>query len=248
MKIGLLIPSTSKGQNWKNYKDTYLYKYSLRSFLITYDKEHEYTFYIGIDKNDKIYDNEDVKNDFKRVCSIMKNVKIEFIYMEGITKGHLTVMWNRLFEIAYNDNCEYFIQCGDDIEYMTNGWINASINILKINNDLGVSGPIDINNTRLLTQSIVSRKHMDIFNYYFPPEIINWFCDDWINDVYKHVKMFYPLYNYFCCNKGGEVRYDINNDKNAKNNLNTIFPKLKVECMNYVNRDKEKILSKLPLK
>jgi len=60
--------------------------------------------------------------------------------------------------------------------------------------------------------------------------------------------MFYPLYNYFCCNKGGEVRYDINNDKNAKNNLKTIFPKLKVECMNYVNRDKEKILSKLQLK
>ena len=56
MKIGVLIPATSNGREWNNYKETYLYINTLKSFLLTYDKEHSYTFYIGIDRNDKVYD------------------------------------------------------------------------------------------------------------------------------------------------------------------------------------------------
>ena len=26
---------------------------------------------------------------------------------------------------------------------------------------------------------------MEIFGFYYPPEIINWYCDDWITEVYK---------------------------------------------------------------
>ena len=42
-------------------EESYLYKHTLKSFLLTYDKEHEYTFYIGIDRYDPVYDNEDNK-------------------------------------------------------------------------------------------------------------------------------------------------------------------------------------------
>ena len=61
MKLGLLIPSTSKNRNWMKIEESYLYKHTLKSFLLTYDKEHEYTFYIGIDRYDPVYDNEDNK-------------------------------------------------------------------------------------------------------------------------------------------------------------------------------------------
>ena len=45
MKIGLLIPSTSNGRpDWKNYKNTYLYCNTLKTFLLTYNPEHEYIF------------------------------------------------------------------------------------------------------------------------------------------------------------------------------------------------------------
>lgn len=37
---------------------------TLKSFLLTYDKEHKYTFYIGIDRNDKIFDNKQNKQIF----------------------------------------------------------------------------------------------------------------------------------------------------------------------------------------
>ena len=98
MKIGILIPATSKGRNWTSYKESYLFQNTLKSFLITYNQEYTYVFYIGIDRNDAIYDNEDNKKEFQRFVSIMKNVSIQFIYMDNITKGHLTLMWNLLFK------------------------------------------------------------------------------------------------------------------------------------------------------
>jgi hypothetical protein len=136
-------------------------------------------------------------------------------------------MWNVLFKNAYDDGCDYFYQCGDDIVFHTKGWINDCINILKIHNDIGLAGPIN-NNHLILTQAFVSRKHMEIFGWFFPEEIINWGCDDWYNHVYKP-NMFYPLSTHFCSNNGGAPRYTINNDPiyvlNMRFNTNIIRTK-----------------------
>jgi len=246
MKIGLLIPSTSNGRDWKKIQESYLYNHTLKSFLLTYDKEYSYTFYIGIDKDDIVYDNTDNMGQLKKFASAMKNIQMEFVYMDNIPKGHLTIMWNKLFETAYNDNCDYFFQCGDDIEFKTSGWVKDCINIQQQHNDVGVTGPIDKNNTRLLTQSFVSRKHMELFGYYFPSEIINWFCDDWINDVYKRINKFYPLNNKYCVNVGGKPRYKVNNTKyNNQHEFNNGFNIMKEVCINIVNRDLQRITDKL---
>jgi len=244
-KIGILIPSTSKDREWTTYKETYLFVHTLKSFFTTYDSEHQYVFYIGIDKDDKIYDTEETITQLRNFVSIMKNASIEFLYMDGIPKGHLTVMWNRLFEKAYNDNCNYFFQCGDDIVFKTNGWINDCIKTLQNNNDVGLVGPIN-NNPRILTQSFVSRKHMDLFEYYFPPEIVNWFCDDWINEVYKGIRHFFPLRNHSCINVGGEPRYDINNEKYAtQHDFIGKIKGMRAHCMEIVKRDLCKTIGKI---
>lgn len=244
-KIGILIPSTSKGREWPSYKETYLFVHTLKSFFTTYNPEHQYVFYIGIDKDDRIYDKEETITQLRNFVSIMKNSTIEFIYMDGIPKGHLTVMWNRLFEKAYNDNCNYFFQCGDDIVFKTKGWINDCIKVLQSNNDVGLVGPIN-NNPRILTQSFVSRKHMELFDYYFPPEIVNWFCDDWINEVYKGIRHFFPLRNHNCINVGGNPRYDINNEKFAnKEHFMTKVKEIRAHCMEIVKRDLCKTIGKI---
>jgi hypothetical protein len=247
MKIGLLIPSTSYGRNeWASYKDTYLYKHTLMTFLKTYDKDlHEHKFYIGIDRNDRIYDDLKTREEISRVISVMKNIDIQFIYMDNIKKGHLTVMWNKLYDIALDDGCDYFFQCGDDIEFKTKGWISDCITELSAMNDVGMVGPIN-NNSRILTQSFVSRKHKELFGYYFPPEIINWFCDDWINDIYKHMNRFKPLDNHICINVGGKPRYDINDDPTYMM-INT-YQKHNVchqHCLSIIKRDIERLIQKL---
>lgn len=211
MKIAFLIPATSRGREWSSIKESYLLKYTLKTYGITQDKEHIYRFYIGIDRGDTIYDTRDAHTYLEKMASIMHNTSIEFLYMDGIDKGHLTVMWNRLFKKAYDDGYDYFFQCGDDISFETHGWINACIGQLEKTAGYGMTGPIN-NNARILTQSFVSRRHMELFGFFFPEEIINWCCDDWINEVYIGLNMFYPLYSHLCVNVGGQPRYQINND------------------------------------
>ena len=235
-KIGVLIPSTSNGRDWKSWSESYLYTLTLKTFLLTYDKEHNYIFYIGIDRGDRIYDNDKEKADIQRFVSIMKNVSLEFVYMDDANKGHLTKMWNILFRKAYNDGCDYFFQCGDDIFFKTQGWVNDSISTLKQHNDIGMTGPIN-NNPRILTQSFVSKKHMDRLGYYFPEEIINWFCDDWINEIYKGINHFFPLMNHRCDNLGGNPRYEIHNKVDSSTNFQKNNEIVRQVCNELVKRD-----------
>jgi hypothetical protein len=215
MKVGIIIPCTSFGRDeWGRVQDAYLVTHTFKSFVATADKEHEYIFYIGIDEGDRIYDTEECKEYLGKFCGVMKNInmKVEFIYMTGIEKGYLTKMWNVLFKRAYDDGCDYFFQCGDDIIFKSDGWVNHSISVLELTDGVGLTGPLN-NNTRLLTQSFVSRKHMELFGYFFNESIINWGCDDWINKIYKGMGRFYPLKAHFCMNDGGKPRYDVNNKK-----------------------------------
>ena len=218
-KIGILFPTTSKLRDWKQISDTYLYKILLPSFLKTRCSEYEYVLYIVTDDNDKIYTkvNKDI---ISKDISNNENLSSKFISSSGIKKGHVTEMWNRALENAYNDNCDYFYQCGDDIEFLTDNWTTLSINKLKENNDIGITGPLDLQrllsgknshpgNPRFLqTQAFFSRKHKEIHGFLFPKEIINWYCDDWITRTH-YPEYFMIIKNCFIKNCGGKPRYNV---------------------------------------
>jgi|TARA_Y100000992_G_scaffold302554_2_gene277273 hypothetical protein len=245
MKIGLLIPTTSNNRDWFHPHESYLHTYTMTSFSKTYNQEHQYIFYVGIDDNDILFDNKDTWNFFDTYCKKnLSNTSIKFISMSNIKKGHLSKMWNRLFQVAFNENCDYFFQCGDDIIFTTTNWINDSIDTLKLHNNIGITGPIN-NNNYILTQTFVHRTHMNIFGFYFPEDIYNWCIDDWINQVYRN-EYFYPLYNHYCGNEGGEPRYLIDNkyrfnniNKDKETNKNILI--LKHSINNIVLRERKKI-------
>ena len=212
-KVAILILTTSHNRNeWITIKDTYLF-HSVKSFLLSkgqYD-DNAYRIYVGFDEDDRIFANKEQQNELKRFESVFQNLSIHFYSMKDIPKGHLTKMWNQLFQLAYQSGYDYFYQCGDDILYKTKGWCQSCIHMLQLHNNIGITGPIN-NNSRILTQAMVSRKHMEIFGWLFPEEIINWCCDDWYNWVYQP-DHFYPLVKHFCANVGGKPRYTINNNK-----------------------------------
>ena len=147
-------------------------------------------------------------------------------------------MWNILFQKAFDDGNDYFFQCGDDINFKTNNWVTSCIEVMAKHNDVGITGPIN-NNFRILTQCMVSRRHMEIFGFFFPEEIKNWCCDDWYNLVYQP-DYFFPLRNHYCSNEGGNPRYVVNNDDKFRdvaafqNNVN----KLRLETKNLAERHK----------
>jgi len=222
-KVGILIPCTSRGRDeWKDIKDTYLYRLSLITFLRSQDREHAYVVYIGYDADDRIFADKSNQDAISRFSLAFNNISFRFVKYDNIKRGHLTKMWNILYKVAYDDLCDYFYQCGDDIVFKTNGWITDSIEALRAHNDVGIAGPIN-NNNLILTQAMFSRKHMDIFGWMFPEEIMNWCCDDWYNNVYRPT-FFYPLSQHFCSNDGGIPRYDINGNPNfgANGMANTV--------------------------
>jgi hypothetical protein len=234
MKVGILVPCTSKGRSWNAMRETYLFQYTLRTFLATRCPKHDYIFYIGYDADDPIFS----KKEEQEYLFIFKTmIKIQFIELND-PPGHLTKMWNKLFRIAYDEGCDYFFQCGDDIFFRTTGWVNDSIRILKQHTDIGITGP-DNNNGRILTQSFVSRKHMEIFGEYFPESIVNWGCDDWYNWVYEGY--IYKLKRHTCTNEGGQPRYVINHDEHFDDDRTKSLQILRDHVMKIAVQDRKKI-------
>lgn len=240
MKIALLIPCTSNNRSeWNNINDTYLYNLTLKTFLLTMNKEHEYVFYIGYDESDRIFSNKKEQDVLHNINKAFNNINFIFVKL-NVEKGYLTKMWNILFKQAHSDNCEYFYQCGDDIHFHTKGWVNDCITILKSHKNIGISGPIN-NNQRILTQAMFCRTHMDIFGFLFPESIKNWCCDDWYNWTYQP-NYFFPMTNHFCSNNGGQPRYVINNDINFKNNFNQNTEYLRKQTYNLAIKHRQKII------
>ncbi len=234
MKVAILIPTTTKNTKFKKLDDTHLFKKCLPSLLNTLNPNHKYKLYLAIDDDDKILQKLTSKkkllnrDTYKR---INKNIKLEVEIMstKGISKGNVVAMWNMMFKKAYDDLNDYFIQQGDDIVYHNQYWLDYCIKYLELNKNIGVSAPIDLNNQRILTQSVVSREHMDIFNNYYPEELKNWYCDDWITQVYSN--NFIYKTEQALTNVGGKPRYTPENDKEL--------------CDKLVKRDKIKLKSYL---
>ena len=136
MKVAFLVPTTSHNRDWKTIEETYLYKYFLQSLPSTLSKQnYKYTVYLGIDHDDKLFNEEKLKELFKKV-------DLKTIYLSGIEKGHVTEIWNRLFKIAYEEGNDYFYQCGDDIYFNSKynkrqlKWLDICIDKLKKNNNI----------------------------------------------------------------------------------------------------------------
>ena len=252
MKIAILIPTTSKYRDtWNTSKDTYLYSICVSTFLKQLsksDSNHTYCFYVGYDHDDRIFSNKKEHEIFYTITKTFPNISFQFIEFYAIPKGYLTKMWNVLCKKAYDDKCNYFYQCGDDISFRTSNWVSDCINILKTSDDVGITGPLN-NDKYILTQIFVSRKHMDIFGYLFPKEIINWCCDDWINSLYLPKHRFI-LKNHFARNENVDCRYDINGDRHFIKHgekYNEKLDKLRDFVHTIVNRDRlilEKYLSR----
>jgi hypothetical protein len=205
MKIAFLIPTTTKGHKWNSFDESILSKCTLSTFEP--EDGNTYHFFIGYDYNDNFYKDMKIQEKIKN-----KYIDYSFHFIEfnkTVYPSHLTHMWNILLEKAFkleNTKIDYFYQCGDDIIFKNEGWVEQSVKTLKMHRDIGITGPIN-NHPELLTQVFFSRKHYEIFGFLFPEYIFNWGCDDWINKVYTP-NYIYPLRNFYAENAGGPPRYD----------------------------------------
>ena len=212
IKYAILIPTTSNKRNYDSYTDTDLYQRFIKSFLLTYNNNYKFKIYIGIDADDKFYNDAGVQEKLLRFMSVMKNVDIQFYKFDNNYKGDVGAIWTKLYEYAIEEKNEYFLQIGDDVVLQHRGWDTSSILKLKENFGIGVCGLVDAGRRRynptdsLITQGVVTKIHYNIFGFLYPPELRSWYIDNFIGDIYEIWGYKYIIPESIL-NTGGDPRY-----------------------------------------
>jgi hypothetical protein len=231
--IGIIIPTTSNKRNFKTAKDIDFFTILMPGFLSNCSNKYNYDFYLGIDHDDAFFlkEEKNIIAHFKKITNGKTNFSIRLEKMYNL-KGKVGAIWSNLANTAVENNAEYLYQMGDDIKILTPNWEVTFINQLKKVNNIGVTGPMDINNKRLLTQSFVHKTHLKIFGKYYPEKIENWYIDDWISDVYKPDRYF-MIKNIKVRNSGGPPRYNV--VRHDKRDFQRLVNEGKVKKNSFVN-------------
>jgi len=189
--IAVLVPTTSRGRRLRGAADTDLLRVLLPSLLrtATWDGSLAYRLYVGYDAGDPYFDTggaADVAAAIRRLVGD-RPLALALRRCEGTAHSPVAV-WNHLFADAYAEGCDFFYQLGDDLALETAGWARefpAALMLNPVEPGLGVTGPVDrghcLDDGRLkldvLTQSFVSRRHMEIFATYYPAAFRNWWSE-----------------------------------------------------------------------
>ena len=95
-------------------------------------------------------------------------------------------VFNFMMAAAVDDGADYLYRVNDDTQFVDQ-WVESAIGTLRgyAPPNVGVVGPIcHEGNTRIITHDFVHRTHLEIFDYYYPPILSDWWMDDWITHVY----------------------------------------------------------------
>lgn len=186
-KVCILIPVTSRKMNWNRLEDSFVYSMPLSSLSKTCEPhKFEYTIFIGYDVGDTFFDNLttlDALNHWSEDNLPFAVLRTRSFLNELSKPGP---MMNFLSHEAYVDKCDFMYRINDDTEMLT-PWTTAFINALQDFSPplRGVVGPTcNEGNNAILTHDFVHRSHLDIFPTHYPPELTDWWLDDWITDVY----------------------------------------------------------------
>jgi hypothetical protein len=185
--VCVLIPVTSRGQNWGHVEDSFLIRMALRNARNTSeDHLYNYTFYVGYDRGDAFFDNASTLADIRQwFGNNMGQMNLKTVSFLNPRQKPGPIM-NALSQDAYSDGCEFMYRINDDTEFLT-PWTSAFIRALESFKPpyRGVVGPTGHEgNTAVMTHDFVHRGHLDLFGTHYPPELTDWWLDDWISFVY----------------------------------------------------------------
>ncbi len=157
---------------------------------------YAFTLYLGYDADDPTYDDPvllaGVAVALRRLL-VRSPVSVVAVKYGGEDKGAPCWVWNKLFARACDEGSDYFYQLNDDIQLLTPGWAHRFVTALNSSTppNVGIAGPLDLHNERLMTQSFAACTHLDIFGFYYPWRFRNWFSDDWASQIYGPERTFW---------------------------------------------------------
>lgn len=205
-KVAFLVPATTNRREWKESMETDLYSILCQSLRLAPPLNIELTVFVGYDHDDSIYS---VVENRLKFNAVFHEFKIEWFEFDESYKGKPTRIWNSLGDIAVNQGFEWLKALGSDIAMPKDRvWLGKMINDLKKSKKVGIAAGDSGNPELPMTQFLIHKTHIQIFGFIFPPQIENWGCDNWIQEVYPEKFVHYsPQYKLF--NLGGSPRYEI---------------------------------------
>tara|TARA_R110000803_G_scaffold282_2_gene1092 strand:+ start:202 stop:885 length:684 start_codon:yes stop_codon:yes gene_type:complete len=211
-KLAICVPTCSYNRNWEKVYDSLLVKIFLNT-LASKCPEYEIDVYIGYNDDDQLFSDFDNRTRVGALC-VNTTINLKWFNFDDNYKGKPANIWNKLTENAFNEGHQYFFCCGDDIAFPKDKyWIDVMIKSLKKNDNKGIAGGDSGNPNLPMTQFLFHRKHFSINGFVFPPLLHQWFCDNWIQEVYSMKNIFYfPQYKFL--NLGGDPRYIPKDDRN----------------------------------
>ena len=186
--VCILIPVTSaKQEHWSTLKDTFLYNYPLSSINTTCEPSlFTYRILIGYDTGDRVFDNQLILVSLHEWAAL--HIPSATLTTHAVSNPLCKPgpVMNHLSKLAHASGCDYIYRINDDTEFIT-PWTSAFVAALAAFTppNIGVVGPVcHEGNTAILTHDFVHRSHLDIFGTHYPPELTDWWLDDWISLVY----------------------------------------------------------------
>jgi hypothetical protein len=180
-------------------------------------QRYQIVVYVGYDYGDGLFDGAgqsegDILDEITTHYFAVDQVQFKLVALPRYRR--LTLLWNIVGLQAVRDGCRYLLQWNDDSlllyrgrpvaeavgdggEHPGSSILDEFVRRLQANDDYGFVGPADqIWRCRLLTQGMVSYRHVDLFGFLFPPRIKDWFSDNWLTDVYAAFNLTQCLGDY----------------------------------------------------
>ena len=229
-KICFCIPTTSRNRSDPN-KELELITSLRKLNKSLLAKQQNLSIIIGYDNDDPYYsldfNREYFNKEFQNLNIMWEEQKVE--------KGNVVEIWNNLVKRANELKYKYFMVIGDDIDYPENSeWINNFVKKLKSTNDIGISGGDSGNPYLPMTQFMISYKHFELFNFVFNPMLKNWFCDNYLLELYPKKYTHYDE-NVKVLNIGGKPRYQPENHQRLYKSL---IKRDKPKLLKFINKNK----------
>ena len=201
--IAVCVCTTSRGFHPSRLEQLSLFRLALPSLMRSLNAEvrasgahlpFELWIYVAYDAGDTFYDRPEQEAEIRRW---LEQRLVGPLKESGIMTQHVLLrfpnamrkpgpVFNFMTAAAAQDGADYIYRINDDTEFV-GPWVMQAVRTLRgySPSNVGVVGPIcHEGNTAILTHDFVHRTHLDIFEFYYPPILSDWWMDDWITHVY----------------------------------------------------------------
>jgi hypothetical protein len=215
INIVFIIPSTSRNCNYLNIEESVIMTI-LHESISKFDIS-PYKFVLGFDDNDVFY-----LNNVDKLKTLLPN-NFYFHFYNNYNKSYSCIV-NQLANTAINEyNAEYLFLAADDLYFHKLDFLNDFVTYIKSNNNLALGQPIDKTNISfkhgdeynqkvgICTHPFIHKNHVNYLGYLIPPQIKNWYCDNWITMIYRSIGKVITSNDYVIENKIYDKRYEIHN-------------------------------------